>query len=108
MTDPPELTSAGDEVATAFAQYLMRSAVASTHALHLNEQVIGCVGRRQISPDTLHSSLMRFAGERATTSQTNVAVAAARIADAIASLNVTHDTFVADLVAVAKGEKQPR
>ena len=108
MAEIPELINAGDDVATAFAQYLLRSAVASTHALHLYEQVIGCVGRRQISPDTLQSSLMQFATERAATAQTNVAAAAARFIDAIGSLNVTHDTFFADLAAVAAGEKQPR
>jgi hypothetical protein len=108
MADPPELTGAGDEVATAFAHYLMRSAVASTHALHLYEQVIGCVGRRQISPDTLHNSLMRFASARSAASQTNVAAAAKRFVDTMASLNVTHDTFFADLTAVATGDKQPR
>jgi hypothetical protein len=95
-------------VATAYAQYLLRSGVASTHALHLYEQVIGCVGRRQISPDTLQSSLMAFAATRGMSAQTNVAAAIARFIDALGTMNVTHDTLFDDLAAVASGDKTPR
>jgi hypothetical protein len=108
MADTRDLMNAGDDIGTACAQYLMQSAVASTHAVHLYEQVIGCVARRQISPDTLQRSLMRFTAERAVASQTNVAAAAARFIEALSSLNVTRDTFFTDLVAVASGAKQPR
>lgn len=50
---------------------------------------------------------MRVAATRATASQTNVATAAARFVDALSALDVTRDTYFADLVAVAEGTKQP-
>lgn len=108
MADSRDLTNAADDIATAYAEYLVRGAVASTHAVHLYEQVIGCVGRRQISPDTLQNSLIAFAGAHAPQTQTNVATAVARFVETLGSLRVTHDTFFADLAAVAAGEKQPR
>ena len=107
MADTRDLLNAGDDTAAACAEYLMRSAIASTHALHLYEQVIGCVARRQISPDTLQSSLMRIASTRATVSQTNVATAAALFIDALSSLDVMRDTYFTDLAAVAAGTKPP-
>lgn len=99
--------SAGDDIATAYAQYLMRATVASTHAMHLYEQVIKCVARRQVSPDMLQQSLMRVAMTRAPSSQTNVAAATGRFADALAAFNVTNSTFFADLADVAQGTKTP-
>jgi hypothetical protein len=108
MADTRELTNAADDVATAYAQYLLRGAVASTHALHLYEQVIGCVGRRQISPDTLQNSLIGFIATRGSASQTNVVAAARRFVDSLASLGVIDDTYFADLAAVATGDKQAR
>jgi hypothetical protein len=107
MADTRELSIAADDVATAYARYLLRGAVASSHALHLYEQVIGCVGRRQLSPDTLQSSLMDFAVARGPSSQTNVVNAAARFVDALGSLDVTRDTYFSELAAVAAGEKTP-
>ena len=107
MADTRDFLNAADDTAAAFAQYLLQSTVASAHALHLYEQVIGCVARRQISPDTLHNSLMRAAAARAHASQTNVVSAAERFIDALLSLNVTRDTYFADLAAVAAGTKSP-
>ena len=108
MADTRDFLNAANDTATACAHYLMRSAVASTHAIHLYEQVIACVARRQISPDTLQNSLMRVGADRAVAAQTNVATAAARFIDALSSLDVTRDTFFADLAGVASGSKSAR
>jgi hypothetical protein len=105
MADTRELTNAADDIVAAYAQYLLRGAVASTHALHLYEQVIGCVARRQITPDMLQTSLITFARGQTHASQTNIAAAATRFVDALASLSVTRDTYFTDLAAVAAGDK---
>ncbi|HEY4133417.1 MAG TPA: hypothetical protein VGM50_22550 [Gemmatimonadaceae bacterium] len=107
MADTRDFLNASDDIATAFAQYLMRATVASTHAMHLYEQVIKCVARRQISPDTLRQSLLRIAMTRAHSSQTNVAAAAGRFVESIATHNVTDTTFYAELAALAAGTKTP-
>jgi hypothetical protein len=111
MPNTREFMNAADDVATAYAHYLLRATIASTHALHLYEQAIRCVARRQISADTFQHSLMRVATTRAQSSQTNVAAAAARFIDALTAINATHDvtrdTFFADLAAVAAGDKPP-
>jgi hypothetical protein len=107
MPDTRAFLNATDDIATAYAHFLLRAGVASTHAIHLYEQTIGCVARRQISPDTLQNSLIAAASSRAAASQTNVARAAARFVDGLSSLAVTPDTYFADLAAVAAGTTQP-
>jgi hypothetical protein len=107
MPDTRDFTNAADEMATAYAQYVMRTGVASAHPLHLYEQVIRCVARRQLAPDALHSSLMRIAVTRAQSTQTNVAAAVARFIETLASINVTPDTFYANLAALAAGTQTP-
>ena len=85
MADSRVFSNAADDTAAAFAHYALRSAGATTHALHLYEQVIECVGRRQISPDALSESLARFAQTHSATVGTNVSTAAERFASELAS-----------------------
>lgn len=107
MADTRDLLTAADDTARAYAHYLLRSAVASTHAVHLFEQAIACVARRQISPDRLQNSLMRSAATRAETSQTNVATETARFIDALSSLATDRAPYFADLADVAAGTRHP-
>lgn len=105
MVDSREFSTAAENVAAACAHYLLQSTVASTHALHLYEQVIACVARRQLSPEALQSSLMRFAQTQSLASQTNVSAAANAFANALASCTAIPDTYFAELAALANGEK---
>jgi hypothetical protein len=107
MADTRAFLNATDDIATAYAHFLLRAGVSSTHAIHLYEQAIGCVARRQISPDTLQNSLMTAAATRAAASQTNVAIAAARFIDGLSSVAGAPETYFADLAAVAAGTTQP-
>ena len=47
MADSRVFSGAAEETAMAYVQSLLRTGVASAHALHLNDQLISCVARRQ-------------------------------------------------------------
>lgn len=102
MADSRDGLNGADEASTAYAHYLLRTSVASAHALHLFEQVIGCVARRQLTPAALHDSLIRFAPEHAPKSAANVSAAAARFIAGLASsafLNASTDEAPIELEA---------
>ena len=82
MAESREFSIAADETSAAFAECLLRTAVASAGALHRYEQLIGCVARRQASPATLEESLARFAELHA--GESAARVSAARIPLSIA------------------------
>jgi hypothetical protein len=85
MAEPREFSIAAEETSVAFAEYLLRTAVASAGALHRYEQLIGCVARRQASPATLEESLARFAELHAGESAARVSAATARLIAGLAS-----------------------
>jgi hypothetical protein len=85
MAESREFSIAADEMSAAFAEYLLRTAVASAGALHRYEQLIGCVARRQASPAALEASLARFAEVRAGESAARVSAATARLIAGLAS-----------------------
>ena len=118
MADSRAFSGAAEETAMAYARSLLRTSVASAHALHLNDQLISCVARRQVSPESLRRSLTRFAHARGS----DLADANARAAQSFVSglaasvflpraddetLSGAIETYFARLAALARGEITP-
>ena len=118
MADSRAFSGAAEETAMAYARSLLRTGVASAHALHLNDQLISCVARHQVSPASFQRSLARFAQARGA----DLASDASRAAEAFIS-GLTASAFLpvdddesltgaveahfARLAAVARGEMTP-
>jgi hypothetical protein len=85
MAESRDFSNAASGVSTAYAYYLLRAAAHSVRSLHLYEQVIGCVARRQLSPETLQDSLTRFAHARAGEASMRATAATARFVAGLAS-----------------------
>jgi len=60
MAESREFAAAASECSTAYALYIMRAAAHAARSGQLFEQVIGCVARRQLSPEALEGSLTTF------------------------------------------------
>jgi hypothetical protein len=118
MADSRVFSGAAEETAMAYVQSLLRTGVAAAHALHLNDQLISCVARRQVSPDSFQRSLARFAQARGA----DLATDASRTAEAFISgmaasaflpvdddetLTGAVEAYFARLAAVARGETIP-
>jgi hypothetical protein len=77
MAESRDFANAATESSTAHALYLLRAATHASRTLQLMEQVVGCVARRQLTPELLRESLIAFIREHgaSSTQQTNAAVA---------------------------------
>jgi hypothetical protein len=64
MAASSDLADTAAEPSTAYAHYVLRAAAYSVRTLHLYEQLIGCVARRQLAPAALRESLTDFLQER--------------------------------------------
>jgi hypothetical protein len=78
MAESRDFPGAADDISTAYARFLLRTAAHSTRGMHLCEQVIGCVARRQLTPDSLQASLAQFMQQHADPAAAQTAAAAAR------------------------------
>jgi hypothetical protein len=118
MVDSRAFSGAAEDTAMAYARSLLRTGVASAHALHLNDQLISCVARRQVSPEAFQHSLTRFAHARGA----DLASQASRAAEAFFSglaasaflpiedgetLTGATEAYFAQLAALARGETTP-
>jgi hypothetical protein len=115
MADSRAFAGAAEETAMACTRSLLRTAVASTHPLHLNDQLISCVARQQVSPESFQRSLARFAlahgaALAADTSRaaesfiTGMAASTFLPVDEGESPTVAIEAHFARLAAVARGE----
>ena len=118
MADSRAFSGAAEETAMACARALLRTSVSSAHALHLNDQLISCVARRQVSPESFQRSLTRFSLAHGAALGAESARAAE---DFIAGLSASAflplgdgetstaaiEAYFARLAAVARGETTP-
>ncbi len=85
MTEFRDFPSAAADISTAYAHFVLRTTAHSERTMHLCEQVIGCVARRQLNPDSLQQSLAEFVREHASQSAALTTAAAARLLAGLAS-----------------------
>lgn len=78
MPDSGDLTNAAAESITAYAHYFLRSSARSARMLHLYEQVLGCVARRQLAPEVLRDTLTKILQDRGAESAARAARLSAR------------------------------
>jgi len=78
MAESREFATAASESSTAYALYAMRAAAHATRNLQLLDQVIACVARRQLAPESLQQSLAAIARTRAPSLEREANLAAAR------------------------------
>ena len=118
MADSRAFSGAAEETAMAYARSLLRTGVASAHALHLNDQLISCVARHQVSPESFQSSLTRFslahgadlaseASRAADAFISGLAASAFLPVDEDESLTSAIEAYFGRLAAVARGEMTP-
>lgn len=84
MPKPRALSQAASATSLACARYLMQAANDATRLSRLSDQVIGCVARRQLSPEFLEISLRGFAAAHAGSAAQLVGAAVTRFADGLA------------------------
>ncbi len=105
MAESRDFADAGAESSTAYAHYLLRASIQSARTLLLVEQVLGCVARRQLAPETLRGTLTRLLEDRGAES---TAKAAELIAQFLGGLATSVASLPADLLArFAAGEMKP-
>lgn len=85
MAESGDLANAVAESSTAFAHYVLRTAAHSVRTLHLYEQVIGCVARRQIAPSAIRESLAALLQDQAAESAATAASVTTRFFVGLAS-----------------------
>jgi hypothetical protein len=86
MTYSRELRAAERDVVDACTHYLLQASIHAARTTHRWQQVIGCVGRRQLAPDATRNTLSEVAAARgdhtATTSTVLIAQFLATLAEA--------------------------
>lgn len=118
MADSRAFAGAAEETAMACARSLLRTSVASAHALHLNDQLIACVARQQVSPESFQRSLARFTLARGAALATETSRAAEDFIAGLAASaflplgddetpNRAVESYFERLAAVARGEATP-
>jgi len=78
MAESRDFANAAAESSMAYAHYLLRGSVQSTRTLHLVEQVLGCVARGQLAPETLRETLTQVLQNRGAESTAKAAELSAR------------------------------
>jgi hypothetical protein len=85
MAESGDFANAAAEASTAYAHYLLRASIRSTRTLLLAEQVLGCVARRQLAPETLRGTLTRLLEDRSAESTAKAAELIARFFGGLAT-----------------------
>jgi hypothetical protein len=80
-----DFANAAAESSTAYAHYLLRASIQSARTLHLAEQVLGCVARRQLAPEALRETLTRLLRNRGAESTAKAAGLIARFFGGLAA-----------------------
>ena len=80
-----DFANAATDAYAACAQYLLQVSVHGATTLHLHEQVIGCVARRQLTPDMLRETLMQVVQRRGAESVAETTALAAQLVAALAA-----------------------
>src|SRR6185295_11912629 len=85
MGESRDMAAAAAEASRACASYLLRASAHTARMLHLVAQVMGCVGRGQLSPDTLNDAFAAFVDDRGAAAAAAAGQATARFLIALAS-----------------------
>jgi hypothetical protein len=85
MPESRDWAQASTDWSTAYQHYLLRAAAQSARTLHLYEQVIGCVARRQLSPAVLREGLTEFLRDHGGQAAARTAALSARFFAGLAS-----------------------
>ncbi|MCU1350773.1 MAG: hypothetical protein JWO56_3803 [Acidobacteria bacterium] len=85
MAEPRDLENAAAGASTALAHYLLRTSIRSARTIHLFEQVIGCVARKQLDPESLRETLTRTLESRGSVLAMKTAESHARFFGALAT-----------------------
>lgn len=85
MAESRDFAGAAVDASMAYAQYLLRTSANSVRTLQLFDQVIGCVARHQLTPDTLARSLASFIESQRVSSERDAQTIAARFVTGLAS-----------------------
>lgn len=85
MAESYDFASAAAESSMAYTHYLLRASVHSARTLHLFEQVLGCLARRQLAPETLRETLTQVLQNRGAESTARAAELSARFFTGLAA-----------------------
>ncbi len=85
MAESREFANAASESSAAYALYVLRATAHATRILQLLDQVVACVARRQLTPETLEQSLAAVGRTRAASLERDAKTAAARFVAGLVS-----------------------